>query len=121
MYLDDIIMLGTNFDNHLQNLGAMFLKGYERQDCIHLKPVKRALCQELVAHLGVVSKKGVVTEPQKNHPNVQLANPHDSTGGTEVPGISTLLLTICAGISSPLHKLSNSLIGQLNVLMLFLH
>ena len=64
VYLDDIIIIGRDFSEHLQNLGAVLQK--LREAGLRLKPSKCALCRESVSYLGhVVSRDGVATDPDK--------------------------------------------------------
>ena len=64
VYLDDIIVLGKNFDDPLHNLGTVL--GKLREAGLRLKPSKCALLQESVSYLGhIVSRKGIATDPEK--------------------------------------------------------
>jgi len=58
VYLDDIIVLGRNFDKHLKNLGIVLQKLKDADLC--LKPAKYALCKTEVTYLGhKISREGV--------------------------------------------------------------
>ena len=64
VYLDDIIIIGRDFSEHLQNLAVVLQK--LREAGLRLKPSKCALCREAVSYLGhVVSREGVATDPAK--------------------------------------------------------
>ena len=64
VYLDDVIILGRTFDEHLTNLKAVFDRF--REAGLKLKPSKCALCQLEVEFLGhIVSAEGVATDPAK--------------------------------------------------------
>ena len=63
-YLDDVLILGTDFDNHLQRLKKVFSRF--RQYNLKLKPKKCHLFQVKVPFLGrIVSKAGVEVDPEK--------------------------------------------------------
>ena len=64
VYLDDIIVPGQSFHEHLTNLAAVLkrIKGAG----LRLKPSKCVLCREAVSYLGhIVSRSGVATDPEK--------------------------------------------------------
>ena len=64
VYLDDIIVLGENFDTALQNLRLVFLR--LRQASLQLKPSKCKLFQKEVVFLGhKVSGNGITCDPEK--------------------------------------------------------
>ena len=64
VYLDDVIILGKTFEEHLRNLKEVFQ--CLREAGLRLKPSKRNLCLEEVEFLGhIVSAKGVCTDPKK--------------------------------------------------------
>ena len=64
VYLDDIIILGSSFDDHLQNLQLVFERVQEAG--LKLQPKKCAFLQTSVAYLGhILSKEGVSTNPAK--------------------------------------------------------
>ena len=62
VYLDDVIVFGRNFPEHLKNLQMVFER--LRQAGLKLKPSKCAFFQREVRYLGhVVSKEGIATDP----------------------------------------------------------
>ena len=64
VYLDDIIVLGKSFDEHLDNLAQVF----ERLRNSHLKlsTKKCCLCQPQITYLGyVVTRSGIEPDPTK--------------------------------------------------------
>ena len=64
VYLDDIIVLGRSFEEHLQNLSAVL----QKLKCanLQLKLPKCAFCKKEVLYLGHrVSREGVSTDPAK--------------------------------------------------------
>lgn len=63
-YLDDVLVLGTDVDNHLKRLREVFLRF--RRFKLKLKPKKCQLFQVKVPFLGrIVSKDGVQVDPEK--------------------------------------------------------
>ena len=64
VYLDDIIIVGRTFNEHLKNLGIVLQR--LREANLRLKPNKCTLCRDEVLYLGhVVSRHGVATDPTK--------------------------------------------------------
>ena len=64
MYIDDIIIAGKEFEQHLGNLVEVFKR--LRGAGLKLKPCKCNLCSLEVGFLGhIVSKEGVRTDPAK--------------------------------------------------------
>ena len=61
-YLDDVIVLGNSFDNHLTNLKAVLSRF--RKHNLKLKPKKCCMFRKEIQFLGrVVSEKGVSLTP----------------------------------------------------------
>ena len=64
LYLDDIIVFSSSFQEHLQRLDRVFERLYDAG--LKLKPSKCQFLQEKVKYLGhVVSKEGIQTDPDK--------------------------------------------------------
>ena len=64
VYLDDVIILGRSFVEHLHNLQAVFKR--LREAGLKLKPSKCSLLQQEVQYLGhVVTQEGVLVDPSK--------------------------------------------------------
>ena len=64
VYLDDIIVFSTTFEEHLERLREVFLK--LRNAGLKVKPQKCRLFRTVVPFLGhVISKEGVATDPGK--------------------------------------------------------
>ena len=64
VYFDDIIVVGTTFQEHLHHLTSVFTR--LRGAGLKLKPKKCTLCRQQVTFLGhVVSTDGVATDPSK--------------------------------------------------------
>jgi hypothetical protein len=61
-YLDDVILLGNSFDDHLSNLRTVLTRF--RQHNLKLKPKKCSLFRKAIQFLGrVVSEKDVAVTP----------------------------------------------------------
>ena len=64
VYLDDIVVLGRSFEEHIQNLNAVFQRLH--QSGLRLKPSKCSFFKEQVQYLGhIISRDGVATDPEK--------------------------------------------------------
>ena len=64
VYLDDVMVIGRNFTEHLENLREVF--GRFRQANLKLKPEKYFLASSEVLYLGyVVSREGISADVQK--------------------------------------------------------
>ena len=64
VYLDDILIIGRTFKEHLDNLGLVFNR--LREAGLKLKPSKCFVCQKQVKYLGhVVSPDGIATDMTK--------------------------------------------------------
>ena len=64
VYLDDIICFGSNFEDHLRNLGMVIDR--IAQAGLKISPKKCQLFRRKVSFLGhVVSEEGITTDPQK--------------------------------------------------------
>ena len=64
IYLDDIIIFSTTFEEHLERLQAVFARLQDHN--LKLKPVKCKLFCSKVSYLGhVVSEAGIHTDPNK--------------------------------------------------------
>ena len=78
VYLDDIIVLGENFDMAPQNLRLVFLR--LRQTNLQLKPSKCKLLQKQVVFLGhLVSASGITCDPDKIAALRDWPQPQDKT------------------------------------------
>lgn len=64
-YLDDVNVLGKDFDEHIQNLADVF-EGFQQHN-LKLKPRKCSLMQTQCEFLGKhISREGVSISPKKN-------------------------------------------------------
>ena len=64
VYLDDIIVVGRSFHDHLQNLSVVLQRLKEAN--LRLKPAKCSFCKTQVSYLGyIVSRQGMATDVDK--------------------------------------------------------
>lgn len=64
LYLDDIIVFSSSFEEHIQRLDKVF--ACLKQHGLKLKPSKCSLLQQKVKYLGhIVSAEGIATDPDK--------------------------------------------------------
>ena len=64
VYLDDILVIGNTFEEHLENLNKVFRRLQEAG--LYLKPKKCHLIQPVMEYLGyVVSAEGISADPKK--------------------------------------------------------
>ena len=64
VYLDDIIVVGRSFHDHLQNLSVVLQRLKEAN--LRLKSAKCSFCKTQVSYLGhIVSRQGVATDVDK--------------------------------------------------------
>ena len=64
VYIDDIIVLGHSFSNHLHNLESVFSRLHKSG--LKLKPSKCSFLQQRVQYLGhIISRDGVSADPSK--------------------------------------------------------
>ena len=120
VYLDDIIVLGKTFQNHLQHLSQVFQK--LRDANLKLKVQKCSFCQESVQFLGhIVSSKGLAADPAKIQRVVDWPIPTTKHEVQQFLGLVSYyrrFIRNCAQIAKPLHQLTEKVslfVGQLNV------
>ena len=93
VYLDDVIVVGRNFDEHLKNLQAVLQR--LRETGLKLQPAKCALLQSKVCYLGhIISENGVSTDPAKTDTVQKWPTPTSPRRVSRVPWISQLLSEI---------------------------
>jgi hypothetical protein len=64
VYLDDVIILGRTFDEHLRNIQLVLQR--IRESGLQLKPSKCFFFQQQVQYLGhIISRDGIATDPAK--------------------------------------------------------
>jgi len=75
VYLDDILVMGKTFQEHIVNLSKVFAR--LREAGLRLKPIKCHLVQEEVEFLGhIVSAAGVAPDPRKIDAVKEFSNPN---------------------------------------------
>ena len=108
MYLDDIIVLGENFDIALENLKSVFLR--LRQAHLQLKANKCKLFQKEVVFLGhLVSEFGISCDPEKIRVLKDWPRPRDKTDIKSFLGLVGYyrkMVPAFADLASPLTKLT---------------
>ena len=101
VYLDDVIIVGRTFEEHLNHLGEVFDR--LRQAGLKLKVTKCSLFQEKDCYLGhIVSSEGVATDPSKTK---KVADWPVPTSPKEVQHYRRFVKDF-ATIARPLHRLT---------------
>ena len=107
-YVDDILVLGKTFAEHLQNFRDVFTR--LRDAGLHLKPSKCALAQTKVTYLGfVVSSEGVRTDARKVSAVREFPVPANVTQLRSFLGLASYYRQFIEGyatIAKPLHSLT---------------
>ena len=107
VYLDDIIVVGRTFEEHLGNLGLVLQRLQNAR--LKVKPSKCALFQDQVCYLDhIISSNGITTDPSKTSKMVKWPTP------TSVQQVQQFLgsgyyrrfIRNFAGIARPLHRLT---------------
>ncbi len=108
VYLDDVIIVGKTFEEHLHNLRAVFDR--LREAGLKLKPTKCALCRQEVNFLGhIVSADGVATDPAKTEKVETWPIPTSRREVQQFVGLANYyrrFIKNFAEIAKPLHKLT---------------
>ena len=107
MYLDDIIVLGKTFEDHLKHLSQVFQR--LRDAKLKLKVKKCSLCRETVQFLGhVVSSKGIAADPAKIQRVVDWAVPVNKCEVQQFLGLISYyrrFIRDCSQVAKPLYRL----------------
>ena len=108
VYLDDIIVLGRSFEEHIKNLDLVFQR--LRQSRLRLKPSKCAFFRKEVQYLGhVISREGVATDPDKTAKVATWPVPTTKKETRQFLGFASYyrrFLKDFAQIARPLHRLT---------------
>ena len=108
VYLDDVIIVGRTFQEHLKNLKDVFdrLRGAG----LKLKPSKCNLCSSQVQFLGhIVSADGVHTDPRLTEKVAQWPRPTSRREVQQFLGLANYYRRFVQGFASiakPLHRLT---------------
>ena len=107
VYLDDIIVLGRTFTEHLSNLGSVFSR--IRDAGLKIKPEKCSFLKEKVKYLGhIVSKEGIAADPEKTATVKTWPTPTRTKEVQQFLGLANYyrrFIKDFAQIAKPLHKL----------------
>ena len=108
VYLDDIIVMGHSFEEHLGNLNLVLER--LRDANLKVKPVKCALFQEQVCYLGhIISSKGIATDPSKTSKITKWPIPTTVQQVQQLLGLASYyrkFIKDFATIAKPLHRLT---------------
>ena len=108
VYLDDVIILGKTFEEHLRNLKEVFQR--LREAGLRLKPSKCNLCLEEVEFLGhIVSAEGVRIDPKKTEKVAKWPAPTSKKEVQQFLGLANYYRRFVkdfASIAKPLHRLT---------------
>ena len=108
VYLDDIIVLGKNFTDHLQNINLIFQR--IRDAGLKLQPPKCRFFQEEVAYLGhIVSHEGISVDPTKVDKVRHCPIPQNSKDVQQFLGLANYYRRFILGfaeLAKPLHRLT---------------
>ena len=108
VYLDDILIIGRTFDDHLQNLSLVLdrLRGAG----LKLKPFKCAICRKQVTYLGhIVFTDGIATDPAKTNKVKCWPTPTSKHQVQEFLGLVSYyrrFIKSFATVAKPLHRLT---------------
>ena len=108
VYIDDIIIFGKTFDQHLHNLQQVLDR--LRQAGLKLQPSKCQFLQHEVIFLGhVVSQNGVAPDPEKTSKVAQWPTPSSAKEVQQFLGLASYYRRFVkdfAAVAKPLHRLT---------------
>lgn len=108
VYLDDIIVMGRNFTEHVSNLRKVFTR--IREANLKLSPKKCTFFKEEVAYLGhIISSNGVRTDPEKIKAVQEWPIPANKTDVRSFLGLCAYYRRFVknfSDIAKPLHRLT---------------
>ncbi|GFX64608.1 hypothetical protein TNCV_1671441 [Trichonephila clavipes] len=110
IYLDDVIIGGRTFEEHLQSIRKVLSKLSDAN--LKLNPSKCKFFQKEVNYLGhIISAEGVRTDPEKSVRRKELKRPENLRELRSFLGLCTYYRKFVKGFSNiarPLHKLTES-------------
>ncbi|GFX85048.1 hypothetical protein TNCV_4998771 [Trichonephila clavipes] len=109
IYLDDVIIGGRTFEEHLQNIRKVLSKLSDAN--LKLNPSKCKFFQKEVNYLGHISAEGVRTDPEKVSAVKNWKRPENLRELRSFLGLCTYYRKFVKGFSNiarPLHKLTES-------------
>jgi hypothetical protein len=119
VYLDDVIIPGRAFEEHLRNLTLVFDR--LREAGLKLHPGKCALCQKQVIFLGhIVSEEGVATDPAKTKKVAEWPEPTNAQEVRQFLGLASYYRRFVkdfATVAEPLHQLTEKTRFQMDYRM----
>ena len=108
VYIDDVIITGRNFQEHLHNLKEVFERMKEAN--LKLKPSKCKFCSTKVEFLGhIVSREGVQPDPRKVEKVMSWPEPTTRKEVQQFLGLANYYRRFVqnfATIAKPLHRLT---------------
>ena len=111
VYLDDIIIPGRTFKEHLKNLSMVFDR--LREAGLKLHPKKCAFCQQQVTFLGhVISDKGIATDENKTKKVAAWPEPTSKKEVRQFLGLASYyrhFVKDFATMAKPLHQLTENM------------
>ena len=108
VYLDDVIFLGRNFDEHLHNM-HLVLQQFQKAG-LHLKPSKCCFFRTQVHYLGhVISRDSIATDPAKTEKASSWPTPTSKREVEQFLGFAgnyRRFVYVFSAIARPLHRLT---------------
>ena len=108
VYIDDVIVLGHTFDEHLRNLRSVLQR--LRESGLRLKPSKCSFFQSEVQYLGhIISRDGVATDPSKTEKVTTWTTPTSVRETQQFSGFAGYYRRFVkdfAQVARPLHRLT---------------
>ena len=108
VYVDDVIVMGRSFQEHLHNLRQVF--GRVREAGLTLKPTKCEFFQTKVFYLGhVIAREGISTDPAKIDKVAKWPTPQTERDVQQFLGLAGYYRRFVrdfATIAKPLHRLT---------------